>query len=143
MFNSVQNYQVNICLLDEVFLKPLSKWLNFLKEEFRSVVKKCSNLFTPGPNYVFWKHFKVVVDNDKYLFNIVNITNICIDLGHWPSHFKMSTLIIIPKPNKVFYNSLKMFCPIVLLNILGKLIEKVIRERLQYQSIASNFIHPN
>jgi len=83
------------------------------------------------------------VDDDKYLFNIVNIANTYINLGHWPLHFKMSTLIIIPKPNKVSYNFPKMFCFIIFFNILRKLIEKVIKERLQYQSIASNFIHPN
>lgn len=50
----------------------------------------------------------------------------CIELGHWPSHFKTLAFIIIPKPNKVLYNSSKAFRPIVLLNILSKLIEKVI-----------------
>ena len=98
---------------------------------------------TPEPDYISWRHLKVVVDDDKYLSNIVNITNMCIDLSHWPSHFKMSTLITIPKPNKVFYNSPKIFHFIALLNILEKLIEKIIREKLQYQSIISNFIHSN
>jgi len=36
-----------------------------------------------------------------------------------------------------------MFCPIVLLNTLEKLIENDIGERLQYQFIASNFIYSN
>jgi len=35
-----------------------------------------------------------------------------------------------------------MFCPIVLLNTLGKLIKKVIEEGLQFQAISKN-IHPN
>jgi len=30
-----------------------------------------------------------------------------------------------------------------LLNTLGKFIEKVIRERLQFQAILNNFVHPN
>jgi len=41
------------------------------------------------------------------------------------------------------YNSSKYFCPIVLLNTLGKLIEKIISERLQFQVVSKNFIHPN
>ena len=36
-----------------------------------------------------------------------------------------------------------MFYPIVLLNTLRKLIEKLIDERLQNQSITIDFIHPN
>ena len=55
----------------------------------------------------------------------------------------MSTLIIIPKLNKVSYNFSKIFCPIILLNTLEKLIKNIIGEKLQYQFIASNFIHPN
>jgi len=36
-----------------------------------------------------------------------------------------------------------MFCPIVLLNILEKLIEKVIGEWLQFHLISNNFIYLN
>jgi len=36
-----------------------------------------------------------------------------------------------------------MFCSIVLLNTLGKLIEKVIAERLQFTVVNNNFIHPS
>jgi len=55
----------------------------------------------------------------------------------------MFTSIIIPKSNKALYNSSKMFCLIVLLNTLKKLIEKVIEEILQYQPITSNFVYSN
>jgi len=53
----------------------------------------------------------------------------------------MSLSIIIPKPNKVSYDSSKVFRPIVLLNMLGKLIEKVIGKGLQLQLISKDFIH--
>jgi len=52
-------------------------------------------------------------------------------------------MVIIPKPNKPLYDSPKSFRPIVLLNTLGKLIEKVIGERLQYHVVNNNFIHPS
>ena len=66
------------------------------------------------------------------LKNIINIANACLELGYWPSYFKMSTTVVIPKLNKLSYDSPKSFRPIVLLNTLGKLIEKVIGDRLQY-----------
>ena len=50
-------------------------------------------------------------------------------------------MIVIPKPNKSSYDSLKSFRFIVLLNTMGKLIEKVIGDRLQFQVILNNFIH--
>ena len=49
--------------------------------------------------------------------------------------------IIIPKPNKESYDSSKSFRPIVLLNMIGKLIEKVIGEKLQIYTIMNDFIY--
>ena len=43
----------------------------------------------------------------------------------------------------MLYNLPETFQSIVLLNILGKLIEKVISKRLQVHSISSNFVHLN
>ena len=74
---------------------------------------------------------------------IVNIANTYINLGYWPSHFKMLSSIIIPKPNKTSYDTSKFFYSIVLLNMLEKLIEKVSGERLQFQAILNNFIYSN
>jgi len=75
--------------------------------------------------------------------NIINITNTCINLGHWLAYFKRSSTVVIPKPNKQSYNLLKSFklIVLVLLNMLGKLIKKVISKRLQFQVVANDFIH--
>jgi len=43
----------------------------------------------------------------------------------------------------MLYDQAKLFCPIVLLNTLEKLIEKVIAERFQFTVINNNFIHPS
>jgi len=51
--------------------------------------------------------------------------------------------IIISKSNKSVYNNPKAFCPIVLLNTIEKLIEKVISNKIQVHLITSNFLHPN
>ena len=50
-------------------------------------------------------------------------------------------MIIISKPNKMSYDQPKAFRPIVLLNTLGKLIEKVITERFQFTVASNDFIH--
>ena len=41
------------------------------------------------------------------------------------------------------YDHPKSFQPIILLNTLGKLIEKVIAKRLQFHVVRNNFIHPS
>jgi len=106
-----------------------------------SAVNKYSNDFTPGLNRVSWKYLKEILKNSVCLDNVLNITNAYIDLGHWPLHFKVSMFIIIPKPNKILYDTLKIFRFIVLLNMLGKLIEKIISKRLQFQALSNNTIY--
>ena len=69
--------------------------------------------------------------------------NLYIDFSYWSFYFEKSISIIIPKSNKPLYNNFKIFWPIILLNILGKLIEKVINNRLQAHFIALNFIYLN
>ena len=103
---------------------------------------KYNNILTSRPDKLSWRHIKKIAQNDMCFQNIINIADACINLGHWPYYFKMSLSIIIPKPNKVLYDSTKTFRPIVLLNTLGKLIEKAISNRLQFQSILKDLIHP-
>jgi len=85
----------------------------------------------------------IILKNDECLNSIIGIANTCIELGYWPSYFKRSMTVVIPKLNKKSYDSSKSFRPIILLNTIGKLIEKVIRERLQFITAANDFIHPS
>jgi len=117
------------------------KWILFLKEELLSVIEKCSNTLTLGSDKLSWKHLKRIVKNDTCLNKLIDIANTYIDIDHWLLHFKVSTTIIILKPNKNFYNSFKIYQPIILLNTISKLFEKVISKRLQFILISNNFIH--
>ena len=140
-FNSAQNHQINTELLEEIPSKPITQWKPFSEEEFTSVILKYNNSLIPRSDKLSWRHIKFIIKNTTCLQNIINIVNVCINLGYWPYHFKTSSSIIISKPNKVLYDSSKAFRPIVLLNMLSKLIGKVISERLQFQSISKDFIH--
>ena len=142
-FNTALHYRVDISILDEIVDKSSSSWIPFSKEEFKSAIANCNNFSTLGPDKLSWSHLKIILKNNECLSNIISIANICIDLGYWSSHFKRSTMVVIPKPNKLLYDSPKLFRPIMLLNIVGKLIEKVISERLQFQTASNNFIHPS
>ena len=143
MFNTVFHWQIDTEVLEEIVDKLPSFWALFSKEKFRSVIANCNNSSTPGLDKLSWSHLKTVLKYDDCLTNIINIANICINLDYWPTYFKRSTIVIIPKSNKQLYDSPKSFRPIVLLNTLGKLIEKVIGERLQFQVTSNDFIHPS
>ena len=142
-FNTALNRQVDLNIINKIEHKPSQDWYPFLKEEFKSVISKCSNTLALGPDKLTWHHLKLIVKNDSCLTNIVNIADSCINLGYWPEYFKILSTIIIPKPNKSLYNQPKAFRPIVLFNTLGKLIEKVVTDRLQFMVVHNNFIHPS
>ena len=140
-FNIAQHHIVDEEVLNELESLANSSWNLFSEEEFTSTLTKCNNLSILGPDKLAWRHLKHILKDSTCLKNIINIANTCLELGYWLSHFKMSTTIIIPKPNKLSYDSPKSFRPIVLLNTLGKLIEKVISDRLQFHMISNNFIY--
>jgi len=50
---------------------------------------------------------------------------------------------MIPKPSKPSYSAPKAFRPIALLNTLGKLIEKMLSNRIQHDMIAYDIVNPN
>jgi len=120
----------------------MAQWAPFSKEELKQVIAKYNDSLAPGLDKLLWRHLKIIIKQDECLTNITNIANVCINLGHWPDYFKHSSTIIIPKPNKLSYDHVKMFCFIVHLNTLGKLMEKVIAERIQFTVMKNNFIHP-
>jgi len=92
-----------------------------LEEEFTSVIVKYNILSTSDPDKLAWRHLKYILKDKMCLKNIINNANVCLDIGYWPTHFKTSTTIVIPKPNKMLYDTSKLFRPIFLLNTLGKL----------------------
>ena len=141
-FNNALYHQVDINILNEIECKPCQSWSPFSSYEFKTAILKCTDSSAPGPNKMSWRHWKLIFTNDDYLSKIINIADACINLGHWPEYFKISTTVVIPKLNKQSYDNPKAFCPIILLNTLGKLIEKAIAEKLQFTVAANNFIHP-
>jgi len=90
-----------------------------------------------------WVHLKAVLENEKSVQLLVTLADACICVGHWPKQFKDSVLVIIPKPGKPTYSTPKLFRPIVLLNTMGKPIENMISNRLQFDMIKYDLVHPN
>ena len=140
-FNSAQNHQIDLQLLEELPNKEITIWVLFSSNELRSIIEKYNNTSTSRPNKLSWKHFKRITRDNIYLRKFIDITNIYIDLEHWLAYFKVLTIIIIPKPNKEFYDSLKAFWSIVLLNTINKLFKKAISKRFQFMLILYNFIY--
>ena len=122
-------------------VKQLCLGFLFQKKSSSVSITKYNNSSTPGPDKLSWRYLKSIIKDKICLKEIINIANTCFELGHWSSYFKTSITIVIPKFNKESYDSPKSFRSIILLNTLGKLIEKVIGECFQFHVISNNFIY--
>jgi len=111
--------------------------------EMSEALKACSNVSAPGPDHITWRYLKSILADDICASDILSLANSCITLRHWSRHFKESVSVIIPKPGKPAYNAPKAFRSIVLLNTLGKLIEKMIARQLQFDAVKHSIFHPN
>ena len=116
-------------------------WNLFSKKELIDAIDKYNNSSALGLDKLTWRYLKSIIRSKDCIHKLIDITNTCINLEHWLSHFKMSTMVIIPKPNKDTFDSPKSYCPIVFLNTIEKLFEKMIGECLQFHMISNNFIH--
>ena len=102
----------------------------------------CSGRSAPSPDHLTWSHIKILVLDENILKLLVWLANASFTTGVWPDYFKTSKTVVIPKPNKPAYNIPKVFRPVVLLNTLGKLFEKVIANRLQWECARFGLVHP-
>lgn len=95
----------------------------------------------PGFDHASWSHVKNVVRSERAGQALLRFFNACLNLGYWPQRLKQSTTVVIPKPNKPDYTVLKAYRPIVLLSCFGKLFEKVLANRFQFDATKHGLFH--
>ncbi|KAF8660106.1 hypothetical protein AX14_007475 [Amanita brunnescens Koide BX004] len=127
--------------LDALPQEPTRNWLPISQQEITDMLKLTSNASAPGPDEVTWYHIKQIYSMDGVSDALIHLFNNICDTGVWPSWFKASTSVIIPKPKKTDYSAPKSYRPIVLLNTLGKLLTKVLANRMQFDVVAFSLLH--
>ncbi|CAA7267354.1 unnamed protein product [Cyclocybe aegerita] len=142
-YNSASGCEYDTSVLNELPDEPVREWADFSEHELLSALKGCSNSSAPGPDHVTWVHLKELLKDKHVLTLFIVLANACLQVGHWPRIFKESLSVIVPKPNKPSYAVPKAFRPIVLLITFGKLIEKMIANRIQFDAVKHDIFHPN
>ncbi|CAA7264655.1 unnamed protein product [Cyclocybe aegerita] len=142
-YNSASGCEYNASVLDKLPDEPVHEWADFLEHELLSALTGCSNSSAPGPDHVTWVHLKELLKDKHILALFIMLANACLRVGHWPCIFKELLLVIVLKLNKPSYAVPKAFLPIVLLITFGKLIEKMIANRIQFDAVKHDIFHPN
>ena len=127
--------------IDDIPQQPVRSFPLISLKEIWDALRPTKNSSAPGPDHVTWRHLKLAIslpETDAALARLFN--NICRE-GTWPTYFKDSASVIIPKPNKPDYTVPKAYRPIALLNTLGKLLTKILANRLQHDAAEYGLLH--
>ncbi|CAK1593607.1 unnamed protein product [Parnassius mnemosyne] len=103
----------------------------FTTAEIEHVFHNMNPKKAPGGDSLTSDICQAAYENDPEI--ALSLINQCLKLGYFPTKWKIATIKIIPKPNKEDYSIPKSYRPIGLLPILGKLLEKLFVNRLQWQ----------
>jgi ribonuclease HI len=107
-------------------------------EEVDYAIRGCRLKSTPGPSKVNYTAVKWAWEGAPDL--LFYLFNQCIRIGHYPSPFKHSITTIVPKPDKPDYATPSSYRPIQLLECLGKILDKIIARRIQYEVAAYDLV---
>ncbi|KXN89369.1 hypothetical protein AN958_05702 [Leucoagaricus sp. SymC.cos] len=142
-YNAVSEWPCDVMVLEELSLLVEQDWVPFSALEVKETLSACSSHSSPSPDHVMWVHLKELLLDDAVVRKFLSLANACLMVGYWPSYFKESVLVIIPKPGKLSYSTPKSFRLIILLNMLGKLIEKMLSRHLQFDGVKFGIFHSN
>ena len=138
---STATEHVSWVAIEKIPQRPVRDFPLISLKEIWDALRPTTNSSAPGPDHVTWRHLKLALslpDTDAALARLFN--NVCRE-GTWPSYFKDSQSVIIPKPNKPDYSVPKAYRPIALLNTLGKLLTKILANRLQHDAAEFGLLH--
>ena len=129
-------------LLQALPSKPSRGFAPFSATELHEALSTCSTSSAPGPSHMSWSLLCMFLDDDTFHLQFLQLANDIITYSTWPSAFKNSVTVVIPKPHKDNYIKVKNFRPIALLECAGKLVSKLIAAWLQLDAVHFNLVHP-
>ncbi|KAI5115577.1 hypothetical protein M0805_002621 [Coniferiporia weirii] len=112
-----------------------------LASELEVALSDTSNLSAPGPSRISYRPIKWVVMH--YPTEVLTLFNNCLHMGHHPECWRAAKVVMLHKPNKKYPFSPQSYRPITLEETLGKLLEKIIANRLQYLANEADWLTPN
>lgn len=120
----------NRLMNDNYLTKPITT------SEVERIIKKMKNN-APGASQIS----KLILTKlpDTAIKILTTIFNLSLSLGYFPDKFKAAKLILIPKPGKQGTNPID-YRPISLLEVPGKILEKVINTRFSTHLEANNIL---
>jgi len=133
-------YHKNIRALTEQPVNTTDDW-EFTTPEIRNIIENMKTNRAPGEDGItseIYNHaFKTVPTF------ITAIYNSCLKQGIFPTDWKKAKLIPITKPGREQSNEVSKYCPISLLSIGGKVLEKLMINRINHHIHTTEYLYKN
>ena len=98
------------------------------QEEVKRVLRETKKGKTPGPDAL---PIDFLNDCSKHLAPCpAHLFSACPTIGYHPKTFRQSRTVVLPKPDRESYQVAVALRPIALLSAMGKILEKIVAERL-------------
>jgi len=120
-------------------LRPYKGCDPLLPGEITAALRKCSSSSTPGPDtipYSVWKRVHLTVP-----WLLTDLLGPPKKFGYHPVSMKKANGIVLDKPSKPSYDSPASFRVIVLLQIVSKILERVVASRLSLIAWTLKLVH--
>jgi hypothetical protein len=113
----------------------------FTKEEIQAVLERFDPGKAPGEDRlnrdILLKIFK------SFPIFFTELYKECLRKGYFPKRWKHSTIIPIVKPGKEGSSEVTKYRPISLLNVGGKVLEKLLIDRINYHVFSNSLLNEN
>jgi len=115
--------------------------VEFTKEEILAVSEKFDPGKAPGEDgltsEILLRIFKL------FPTFFTKIYNECLRKGHFPKHWKSSIIIPIVKPGKEVRKKVNKYRPISLINVGGKVLEKLLIDKINHHAFSNSLLNEN
>ncbi|EIT74601.1 reverse transcriptase [Aspergillus oryzae 3.042] len=102
------------------------------REEIAKAIRRAPPDKAPGPDAIPNKIWHELLNVPIFLDRITQLFNSCIEMGHNPRHFQISTTVALRKAAPRDYRLPKSYRPVALLNTLGKILESTVATRITW-----------
>lgn len=110
----------------------------FTETELSLILTQLAPRISPGTDQLTTNVVKAIVNNHKIL--VLNIFNACLRFSFYPDVWKTSRVILIPKKDQGT-NEPRNYRPICISSIFGKILEKLVKNRIYYFLYHNNLHH--
>jgi hypothetical protein len=109
----------------------------FTQDEVRQTIESFNSRKAPGPDGITKEILTLIFQNIPQ--TITAMYNECLKRGYFPKQWKIAKIIPIPKPGKKDSYDPAKYRPISLLNFEGKVLEKLLINRIMYHINKTDF----